>query len=140
MWIGVCDCGNRKYICEPINTDMTQTIKTISGGRKIQQTKYAPAFGAKAIFKMLKDAGFDVELKKANTNSWYIEVYQFYSSTNIRTAEIRFSDHSKPFNFDFERTKPGVHCNAYSAFDAEVLCSNSYAEVKAAVASWIALN
>jgi len=115
---------------------MTSTMK-ITRGRKIEKTNYAPAFGAKALAKMLQDAGIDVELKKANTNSWYIEAYQYNNPDDIRTAAIRVSDHSKPFNFEFDKVEAGVYRNQYDEFEGIVTCSTSYNEVKAELSSWI---
>ena len=114
---------------------MKNTETQIRGGRRIQKTGYAPAFGAKSLFKILDKAGFEPEMHKANTNSYYIEVYM-----NGRIAAIRVSDHSKGFAFDFEKVEAGVLKSQYDDFEGEVRSSESYEAVKSALKTWIELN
>jgi hypothetical protein len=103
---------------------MTHLIDN-TGTRRIEKTKYNGRFAFNALRKFFASVGADVDAEVARTtNSYYFEGEWI----DGRTIEIRISDHTKPFNFDFEKIDDCVEMNQYR-IEAHVTKSETYAEL-----------
>jgi hypothetical protein len=121
------------YRCTFVSTKKVKDMTTIKHRKGvITKTGYNGKFAIKSIASLLTKAGYNVDIDHAQTGSSYIVAY-IENGTNDKTIEIRISNHTKP---SLSVDEGGVYKATEDWFEAEILTSEQFLEVKSSLLAW----